>query len=183
MEPRNAIDLAKSLQNEIAWSGFNQESLNEPDPDKEAFYEFVLDADLRSKTEKLFLDGHYARAVEEAYKYIDNLVKKRVRKLCKASSGAKLMRTALSPNKPILMLNENLTEVDVDEQQGYMDIFAGCKTGIRNPRAHDTDLNDDRDYALKLLSWADHLVSRIKNSKVNSGSKCDDFDDIPKQSK
>lgn len=124
---------------------------------------------LRAKTEKLFRDGHYARAVEEAYKYIDNLVKRRVRKLCNATSGASLMRTALSPKKPILMLNDNSTEIDIDEQQGYMDIFAGCMTGIRNPRAHDTDLEDERENALKLLSWADHLVFMVKNAKVVSG--------------
>ena len=80
------------------------------------------------------------------------------------------MRTALSPNKPILMLNANLTEIDTDEQKGYMDIFAGCMTGIRNPRAHDTDLEDEREYALKLLSWADHLVFRVKNAKVINNS-------------
>lgn len=173
------LDLAKDLQNEIVLSGFSGESANDSNPDRETFCEFVLDADLISKTEKLFLDGHYARAVEEAYKYIDNLIKKRVRKLCNATSGSNLMRTALSPNKPILMLNENLTEIDVDEQKGYMDIFAGCMTGIRNPRAHDTDLNDDRDYALKLLSWADHLVCRIKTAKVNSGLNQVDSDGHP----
>lgn len=176
MEPRDAFYLVKGLQIDIDNMGPSTDSSNESNPDGVRFYEFVLDADLRSKTEKLFLDGHYARAVEEAYKFIDNLVKRRVRKLCSATSGSSLMRTAFSPKKPILMLNENLTEVDVDEQQGYMDILAGCMTGIRNPRAHDTDLDDDRDYALKLLSWADHLVLRIKNAKVNNGLKEEDSD-------
>ena len=169
MNALDILELASSLQNDIVRLGFSGEYSKQADSKESSFFEFVVDEDLKTKTEKLFADGHYARAVEEAYKYIDNLVKRRVRKLCNAASGAGLMRTALSPNKPILMLNENLTEIDVDEQQGYMDIFAGCMTGIRNPRAHDTDLEDEREYALKLLSWADHLVFRIKNAKVISG--------------
>lgn len=168
----NAIDalgLAKELQNDIVRLGFNSPDSCAAASEQPALCAFVLDADLKAKTEKLFVDGHYARAVEEAYKFIDNLVKRRVSSFCKATTGASLMRAALSPNRPILLLNENSTEVEVDEQQGYMDIFAGCMTGIRNPRAHDTDLEDDRDYALKLLSWADHLVARIKNSRVADG--------------
>lgn len=166
MNTLDILELTSNLQSDITRLGFSAECSNQADLKESSFSDFVIDKDLRAKTEKLFIDGHYARAVEEAYKYIDNLVKKRVRKLCKATSGASLMRTVLSPNKPILMLNENLTEADKDEQQGYMDIFAGCMTGIRNPRAHDTDLEDGREYALKLLSWADHLVFRIKNAKA-----------------
>ncbi len=169
MNALDILELACSLQSDIARLGFSGEYSKQADSKESSFSEFVIDEDLRAKTEKLFRDGHYARAVEEAYKYIDNLVKRRVRKLCNATSGASLMRTALSPKKPILMLNDNSTEIDIDEQQGYMDIFAGCMTGIRNPRAHDTDLEDERENALKLLSWADHLVFMVKNAKVVSG--------------
>lgn len=170
MDALEVFELAKSLQSDITRLGFSNEDLRQSNMKKPLFSEFVLDEDLKAKTERLFIDGHYARAVEEAYKYIDNLVKRRVHGLCNATSGANLMRTALSPNKPILMLNANLTEIDTDEQKGYMDIFAGCMTGIRNPRAHDTDLEDEREYALKLLSWADHLVFRVKNAKVINNS-------------
>lgn len=43
----------------------------------DVYAQIVTDPVLRRKTEKLFRDGHHARAVEEAYKYLDNLVKKR----------------------------------------------------------------------------------------------------------
>ena len=38
------------------------------------FYQLVTDIELRAVVEKLFRDGHHARAVEESYKFIDNLV-------------------------------------------------------------------------------------------------------------
>lgn len=42
----------------------------------DAFDQLVTDKALRKTVEKLYRDGHHARAVEEAYKFIDNLVKK-----------------------------------------------------------------------------------------------------------
>lgn len=170
MDAVGMLELAKILQQDIVNLGFDGEERNKADLKQTKFYEFVLNDGLRAKTEKLYLDGHYARAVEEAYKYIDNLVKKRAGKLCKADSGTKLMQEAFSPNNPILMLNKNVTRTEQDEQLGYMQIYAGCMLGIRNPRAHDTDIEDEREHALKLLGFADHLVSRIKDAEVADDS-------------
>ena len=94
-----------------------------------------MDRDLLKVSEKLFADGHHARAVEEAYKYLNNLVKARSGRT--SLDGAPLMRTVLSANSPILKLNPGASTSEKDEQQGYMDICAGSMIGIRNPRAHD----------------------------------------------
>lgn len=61
--------------------------------------ELITNGMLRKKTEKLFNDGHHARAVEEAYKLLDNIVQKRAGL---QNSGAALMQKAFSPNAPIL---------------------------------------------------------------------------------
>ena len=166
MDGFNALDLARRLQTEINQLGLGCGVSNEVKPVHVLSYEFVSDETLRGKVEKLFLDGHYARAVEEAYKYIDNLVKQRVGNTCKADSGTGLMQEAFSPKKPVLMLNGNATRTEQDEQLGYMQIFAGCMLGIRNPRAHDADAEDERESALKLLGMADHLVWRIKTAEI-----------------
>lgn len=47
-----------------------------PDASADMFNHFITDKALRKTVEKLYRDGHHARAVEEAYKFIDNLVKK-----------------------------------------------------------------------------------------------------------
>lgn len=123
----------------------------------------VSDPELNKKVCRLFNQGHYAEAVERAYKYLDNLVKKQSG--IRGSSGASLMRSVFSPKKPILKLNELQTTSESDEQQGYMDILAGVMTGIRNPRAHEDEWEDDEFYALQLLSLANHLVERVKRAK------------------
>ena len=76
------------------------------------------------------------------------------------------MREAFSPKKALLKLNTLESDSEKDEQQGYMDIFAGCMMGIRNPRAHDCDYEDDEDDALRLLAFADHLVGRVRKAEM-----------------
>lgn len=116
---------------------------------------------LRRKTEKLFKDGHHARAVEEAYKLLDNTVKVKAGLQQTDLTGAKLMQTAFFPNKPLLRLNECVSTSEQNEQSGYMQILAGCMVGIRNPRAHDSDWEDTEERSLQLLSFANHLMERI----------------------
>jgi hypothetical protein len=38
-------------------------------------------------------------------------------------------------------------------------------TGIRNPRAHENDFDNDPFIAIQLLSLADHLLDRAKRAK------------------
>ena len=126
------------------------------------FDELITDVQIRQVSEELFRNGHYARAVEEAFKCLNNVVKD---KSGKASvDGAGLMRTALSANPPILKLNSLQTRSEQDEQRGYMDIFAGSMTGIRNPRAHEHSLVDDLENALELLVLANHLMRKLNGA-------------------
>ncbi len=106
---------------------------------------------LRRKTEKLFKDGHHARAVEEAYKLLDNTVKVKAGLQQTDLTGAKLMQTAFSPNKPLLRLNECVSTSEQNEQSGYMQILAGCMVG-----------NNSR-YALSCLIMLYYLTFRMKS--------------------
>ena len=67
----------------------------------------VKDPDLYKAVAKLFRDGHHARAVEEAFKLLNNLVKKRIQS---SDDGSKLMKNAFTVNNPELKLNPNVTE-------------------------------------------------------------------------
>lgn len=123
------------------------------------FEELVTDEQLRQVSSTLFRDTHYARAVEEAFKCLNNAVKDKAG--VPNQEGAGLMRVAFSARSPILRLNPFQSQTDRDEQQGYMDIFAGSMTGIRNPRAHDHELTDTPEVALELLILANHLMRRL----------------------
>ena len=125
----------------------------------ERFDEAVTSSELTRASRQLFADGHYARAVEEAFKCLNNTVKDKSG--ISSRDGAKLMRTAFSANSPMLKLNVFKSQSDIDEQLGYMDLFAGSMTGIRNPRAHEHGLTDDAEVALELLILANHLMRKL----------------------
>ena len=131
----------------------------------DAFDQLITDKALRKIVEKLYRDGHHARAVEEAYKFIDNLVKRTAKPSDKSLTGSKLMTTVFNGNTPILKINAGESASERDEQVGYMQILSGCMTGVRNPRAHECDWEDSEQRALQLLIWANHLVERIRLSK------------------
>lgn len=101
----------------------------------DAYLRMVTDSGLRKKTEKLFCDGHHARAIEKAYKYLDN-IKRAVNPHDKKLTEAPLMQKVFSTDKPLLKINAGETQSEIDEQKGHLEIFAGCMTEICNPRAY-----------------------------------------------
>ena len=120
------------------------------------FDSLVTDPELHSTTRKLYMDGHYARAVEEAFKCVNNRVKNKSG--MKTIDGAALMHKVFNKDSPILRLNSLRSESHQDEQEGYRFVFAGCMAGIRNPRAHEHLLRDEPSLALEMLVIANHLT-------------------------
>jgi uncharacterized protein (TIGR02391 family) len=158
---------ARRLQSEIDKLGMGQQSPPNIIPVKKQgvveLYDVVINSnELRNVTRKLFVDGHYARAVEEAYKCINNTVKA---KSGLSADGQDLMNQAFSIKNPVLKLNALETESQRDEQLGYMLSLGGCMTGIRNPRAHEHQLWDSPNVALEMLAWANHLMRIINKAK------------------
>ena len=123
------------------------------------FDDLVTVPELRSVSAKLFADGHYAQAVTQAFICLNNAVKDKSELF--DEDGSSLMRKAFSANKPTLRLNDNSTKSERDEQLGYMEIFAGAMTGIRNPRVHEHEFMDDPDRAIELLALANHLFCKL----------------------
>ena len=158
MQYKDILIIAKNINNELTELGMAQTSQRTTTVPYDIA---VTNKSLRKKTEKLFKDGHHARAVEEAYKLLDNLVKKKAGLQDSDLTGAKLMQTVFSPNKPMLKLNEGVSSSEQNEQSGYMQILSGCMTGIRNPRAHESDWEDTESRALQLLTFANHLIERV----------------------
>jgi uncharacterized protein (TIGR02391 family) len=88
-------------------------------------------------TKTRFDSGHYADCAEAAFKYINTVVKRIVKaKTGNELDGASLMRTAFSVKNPVIAIDDLSTNDGQSIQQGYMDMFAGAMTGIRNPKAH-----------------------------------------------
>ena len=107
-------EVASRLQRTIDKLGMGKPSPKAVTPETEDFgglYDILVKSKaLRTVTRKLFLDGHYARAVEEAYKCINNTVKAKSRL---SKDGRDLMNQAFSVKNPILKLNDLKTESEI----------------------------------------------------------------------
>ena len=168
IDSRAAFQLARGIRHELESRGLLDRSRPtlhvDLFDDILALYDLTItDPRLRSASRSLFRDGYYALAVEEAYKVVNNSVKAR----CTGSrDGADLMTFAFSPTNPRLKVNELQTDSQRDQQKGYMQILAGCMTGIRNPRAHEHEYLDEPHVGLELLVLANHLLRIIDGSQA-----------------
>lgn len=113
-----------------------------------------------------FNDGHYADAVEAAFKEINTRVKKIYRdRTSVEKDGSKLMQAAFSIQNPIIRLGDTSTETGTNIQQGYMEMFVGAMIGIRNPQAHN-NLLISKNKAIRKLHFASMLMYKIDDELV-----------------
>jgi len=159
--------IAQSIQSEVDSLGLGKDGQQvravPPSHDYVGYFDILITSQpLRSVTRRLYVDGHYAQAVEEAYKCLNHTVKVKSKL---SSDGADLMQQVFSEKSPVLRLNDLRTMSQRDEQTGYMMILAGCMRGIRNPRAHESGLWDSPDTALEFLVWANHLMKVVDRAK------------------
>jgi uncharacterized protein (TIGR02391 family) len=116
---------------------------------------------LPSHIMRLFDNGHYSQATFEAFKYLDNLIKK-LSGLDK--TGKTLMTEALKETQPIIILADMATATGRSEQEGYKFLFAGSMMAIRNPRGHEHSIEDDMNTCLDYLSFVSLLLRRLEQS-------------------
>jgi uncharacterized protein (TIGR02391 family) len=104
----------------------------------------------------------FADCVEAALKEINSMVKDYVRrKTGEEIDGVKLMNKAFSPTSPLVILDDLSTASGRDVQLGYMQLYPGSMTGVRNPKAHaNVTINDGR--ARHFLYLASLLAYRFE---------------------
>jgi len=159
---RDIFEFARQIQRQVSEFGLVKLEKGIQKPVALDLYSLlVTDELLKDTTQQLFYNGHYALAVEEAFKCLNNFIKS---KSGIGADGADLMRTTFTPKNPTLTLNALKTDSQHDQQLGYMDIFAGSMTGIRNPRAHEHKYLDEPQVALEMLALANHLIRMARNS-------------------
>jgi uncharacterized protein (TIGR02391 family) len=104
-----------------------------------------------------FEAGHYSDAVEWALKAVAQEVRRRTGL---TEDGSDLMHKAFSPKRPILIFQDQIPSTQGSMQQGYMEIFSGAMTGIRNPKAHGMVQLDQR-RCIHFLFLASLLAEKI----------------------
>ncbi|MCL4322766.1 MAG: TIGR02391 family protein [Deltaproteobacteria bacterium] len=108
-----------------------------------------------------FETGHYADSVEASFKEINVRVKKIVKEITsKELDGSSLMKTAFSLSNPLIKLDDLDTETGRNVQLGYMELFSGSMTGIRNPKAHG-NIEITKERAIHFLFLASLLMDKL----------------------
>jgi len=111
--------------------------------------------------QKRFNSGHYADAAEAVFKEINEIVRRLVKvRTGKEYDGASLMQCAFSLQNPILKLDDLGNETGRNIQVGYMQIFSGAMTGVRNPKAH-ANIQIDAVRSIHFMFLASLLLSKI----------------------
>ena len=122
-----------------------------------------LHSKIIESSSRLFNDKHYAQAIFEAFKQINDYVKEKSG--IQDRDGASLMEYVFSPNNPILAFNEFKTQSEKDEQLGFMLIFRGAMLGIRNPKAHEIIVQRDPIKTLEYLAFASLLIKMVEDAR------------------
>jgi uncharacterized protein (TIGR02391 family) len=125
------------------------------------FQERNIAAEIPAVVRRLFDDGHYAQATFEAYKFVDNEIR---RHSGSTKSGVPLMMDVLGGDSPTVKLTSLHTVSEQDEQKGYQFLFAGAVLAIRNPRGHEYGVSDDPDLCLDHLCLASLLIRRLADA-------------------
>ena len=134
----------------------------------EPFWKYIH-PEICKVTKDRFAGELYADSIEAAFKEINSRIKKLVKKHRNVEhDGADLMRTCFSEKNPILKISEMETENGRNVQKGYMEIFAGAMTGIRNPKAH-SNLTITKEDAIRELNFASMLMYKVDQAVRNSG--------------
>lgn len=80
--------------------------------------------------------------------------------------GASLIGQAFGGDNPRIKLNKLQTDSDKDVQRGIQDILRGVYTAIRNPRSHESVV-DEKETADSIIVFINYLLSLIDNSKLS----------------
>lgn len=129
---------------------------------RRAFADLDLHVDVARECSKLFVDGHYAQAVETACKVLDMLVQ--LRSMRTDASGTALMRLVFSPKTPILKFNDQQNDSEKSEQEGMMHLYEGAMMALRNPRAHGIT-RDHPERAVEYLSFVSMLAKALDRTQ------------------
>ncbi len=125
--------------------------------------ELELHPRVLAASEKLFRDGHFSQAVFEAFKALEEYVRKTSGR---NEYGEYLMSKVFNEESPILKIKYSRPDTDKDEQKGFRFIFMGAMTGIKNPKGHHTIIQRDRAQTLQYLALASLLFKTVDDATL-----------------
>lgn len=110
---------------------------------------------------RLFVDGHYAQAVEESAKAVFQYL--RVATGLNLD-GSPLATQVFSVKNPILAFSDLSDETKKNEQVGFMQMLSAFAMGVRNPLAHTHGKLEEAQKAFEYLALASLFCRRIDDA-------------------
>lgn len=119
-----------------------------------------------------FEDGHYSDAVESAVKFIVKEVGMNYKRISgDERDGVDLMRKAFGSANPAIVLDNMTTSTGTNIQDGYMNLFVGMVSALRNPLAHENIVvtvdQATHDLFLCSLLYNKFVLGRARNNDTN----------------
>jgi len=114
-------------------------------------------------SKSLFENKHYAQAIFEAFKAVENFVQD---KSGISLYGSNLMEKVFNEENPVIKVPE-AGYYYKDVQRGFKNLFIGAAQGIRNPKAHKEIIQKDPYITLQYLGFASFLLKRIDYWEVD----------------
>lgn len=131
-----------------------------PNEMKRNYYWDDIHQSIKNVSKKRYESGHYADAVEAAFKEVIKKLKDYVNlKTGSSLDGEKAVNKAFGfeNQEPIIKFNNLKTSEEKDEQRGLMNLFKGI-VGIRNRKAHENVSLNNKYRALEYLALASLLM-------------------------
>jgi uncharacterized protein (TIGR02391 family) len=110
---------------------------------------------------KLFLDGHYPQAVEEAAKAVLQYIRD---KTGLSGDGAALIESVFSTKSPVLAFSDLSDQNKINEQIGFMEMLKGFIKGVRHPLAHTHGKKEEAQKAFEYLVLASLFCRRVDDA-------------------
>jgi uncharacterized protein (TIGR02391 family) len=110
---------------------------------------------------QLFIDGHYAQAVEESAKAVFQYLREATGL---PTDGSALAQTAFSVKAPMLAFSDLGDETKRNEQIGFMEMLSAFAKGVRNPLAHTHGKLEEAQKAFEYLALASLFCRRIDDA-------------------
>lgn len=118
-----------------------------------------------SVSKKLYLDGHYANAAEDAFIEVNAYIKELYSALNpnepKIPDGVTLMNKLFSEDCPLVSIHDRSTQTGRDIHNGYRFMLGGAMSALRNPKAHSNEEKLSPEEAMRRLMFASMLMYKI----------------------
>ncbi|WP_048153002.1 TIGR02391 family protein [Methanolacinia paynteri] len=137
------------------------------DTDKDDFINYLHPVIIQSSL-ALYQSGYYRNAVSDSITGLFDYIRKITGIKAEGSEdeGSKLIGKVFALKDPYLLLSDITTESGKSDQKGFMQIYQGAYTGIRNPKAHSLAHDLNREKAAQYLIFASLLARRIDEAKL-----------------